>query len=217
MRAAIVALLEDCPRVTLREDDFGNLIAHYRGAARADAPAATRFVRTWITRVGSARRTVRMSTRPHFLGGVPRDVSGSEPGTRPRFRRFAMWDLPPFEIARRPHLFPRLRRSDRLRGDRGDFGEPCAEQMRPASATACSPAPRKSVSRGAIEMARVGLAAATRISRSFPWKPAPSGRPHAWARPDRPGRRQDSQFSIRPSPPNCWLPPPRLTSPSNAA
>ena len=31
VREILVARLRDCPRVELREDDFGNLIAHYRG------------------------------------------------------------------------------------------------------------------------------------------------------------------------------------------
>lgn len=99
VRTAIAALLGDCPRVQLREDDFGNLIAHYRGAATDAGRAPARYAFCahmdhpgWVRPDGAESGTASI-----FLGGVPKDY---QEGNRERVRDFgdfAMWDLPPFE------------------------------------------------------------------------------------------------------------------------
>ena len=97
VRDAIVGMLQACPRVTVREDDFGNLIAHYRGTSPA---AGTRYafcahmdhpgwVRPEPSEEGEAWK---------FLGRVPEDyLAGNKERVRP-FGDFAMWDLPDCEL-----------------------------------------------------------------------------------------------------------------------
>lgn len=85
VRREIRALLAHCPRITLSEDRFGNLLAHYRGgknsarfafAAHMDHPA-------YVGR--------------EFLGGVPERYLKKKPATR-KYGSFLMWDLPAFEL-----------------------------------------------------------------------------------------------------------------------
>jgi endoglucanase len=85
VRAEILMLLAQCPHVSVEQDDFGNLIAHYRRgpelavyalAAHMDHPAY----------VGD-----------EFLGGVPEEYRTPRPPVRD-FGAFAMWDLPACEV-----------------------------------------------------------------------------------------------------------------------
>ena len=57
-------------------------------------------------------------------------------------------------IARRSHPFSRLRRSHRLRSNRGDFAKPWTGPDFPANATACSHGRRKSASPGLLKWLR---------------------------------------------------------------
>ena len=85
VRREIRAQLAGCPHVTLTEDRFGNLLAHYRrgkGAARF-AFAAHMDHPAYVGR--------------EFLGGVPEHYLKKKPPTR-RFGAFRMWDLPACEI-----------------------------------------------------------------------------------------------------------------------
>jgi endoglucanase len=84
-RREIRALLADCPHVTLTEDRFGNLLAHYRcgkGAARL-AFAAHMDHPAYVGR--------------EFLGGVPERYLKKKPATK-KFGAFCMWDLPACEV-----------------------------------------------------------------------------------------------------------------------
>jgi putative aminopeptidase FrvX len=85
VRAEIRTLLENLPTVTVAEDPFGNLIAHYEGT---DTPARFAF-------------TAHMDhpgwrLRPHkeFLGNVPERLLNIAPIRE--FGDFGMWDLPAF-------------------------------------------------------------------------------------------------------------------------
>ena len=97
VRSAIVDLLRTYPCVELRQDDFGNLIARYRGAegnqparfalcAHMDHPA-------WVTPDLSAPDAERV-----FLGGVPANYLEKNRARVHDFGPFAMWDLPAFEL-----------------------------------------------------------------------------------------------------------------------
>lgn len=93
VRQAIRDLLAGSRRVHLREDDFGNLIAHYRGPG-ATAPARWAFSAHmdhpgWV-------RTPEGEWR--FLGGVEQAYLDANRGAIRDFGDFAMWDLPEFEI-----------------------------------------------------------------------------------------------------------------------
>lgn len=96
VRAAITALLSRCQRVELRQDDFGNLIAHYRGTdlgaparhalcAHMDHPA-------WVRPDLSAESVERV-----FLGGVPASYLERNRERVRDFGAFSMWDLPECE------------------------------------------------------------------------------------------------------------------------
>ncbi|MEO6741402.1 MAG: M20/M25/M40 family metallo-hydrolase [Chthoniobacteraceae bacterium] len=85
VRREIRGLLADCPHVTLTEDRFGNLLAHYRrgkGTARF-AFAAHMDHPAYVGR--------------EFLGGVPARYLKKKPPTR-KFGAFRMWDLPACEV-----------------------------------------------------------------------------------------------------------------------
>lgn len=93
VREAIRGLLRDCPRVSLREDDFGNLIAHYRGPG-STGPARWAFSAHmdhpgWV-------RTPEGDWR--FLGGVEPEYLEANRTMIRDFGAFAMWDLPAFEV-----------------------------------------------------------------------------------------------------------------------
>jgi putative aminopeptidase FrvX len=98
VREAILGLLQPCARVAVRQDDFGNLIAHYRGPAATGSavpPARWAFAAHmdhpgWVTPLGGAEHK--------FLGGVPAEYLAANRTRVQEFDGFAMWDLPPFEV-----------------------------------------------------------------------------------------------------------------------
>ena len=98
VREAILGLLERCPRVGVRQDAFGNLIAHYRGTPPGGGepmPARWAFAAHmdhpgWVRPPGDAERK--------FLGGVPKDYLEANRSRVRDFGKFAMWDLPAFEV-----------------------------------------------------------------------------------------------------------------------
>ncbi len=93
VREAIRGLLAGSRHVHLREDDFGNLIAHYRGPG-ATAPARWAFSAHmdhpgWV-------RTPEGEWR--FLGGVEQAYLDANREMIREFGAFAMWDLPALEV-----------------------------------------------------------------------------------------------------------------------
>lgn len=95
VRTAIVGLLRDFSQVELREDDFGNLIAHYHGVG-AQTPARYALCAhmdhpawVWPDGTGSER---------FFLGGVPANYLAKNHERVRSFGQFAMWDLPAYEL-----------------------------------------------------------------------------------------------------------------------
>lgn len=98
VRQAIRELLDGRPRVHLREDDFGNLIAHYRG------PGAPRPAQWAFSAHMDHPGWVRTPEGPwRFLGGVEPAYLEANRGMIRDFGSFAMWDLPEFEV-RGDHL-----------------------------------------------------------------------------------------------------------------
>jgi len=85
VRREIRALLTDCPHITLTEDPFGNLLAHYE---RGGEPARFAFA----AHMDHPAYVGRM-----FLGGVPERYRKKKPPTR-KFGAFRMWDLPAYEV-----------------------------------------------------------------------------------------------------------------------
>ncbi len=98
VRQAIVGLLRPCRGVTLREDDFGNLIAHYRGGEGASPSARYAFC-AHMDHPGWVRPEPAASDEPwRFLGGVPADYLEANRERVQSFGDFAMWDLPDYEL-----------------------------------------------------------------------------------------------------------------------
>ena len=85
VRTTIRRLLDDCTGVTLSEDSFGNLIAHYQnsGATPTFAFAAHMDHPAYVGR--------------EFLGGVPESYRKARPPTE-KFGPFRMWKLPAFQV-----------------------------------------------------------------------------------------------------------------------
>jgi endoglucanase len=84
VRAEITMQLAQLPHVTLEQDDFGNVIACYRGCSEhAEYAFAAHMDHPGF--VGE-----------EFLGGVPEAWGGN--GRTRDFGAFAMWDLPAFEL-----------------------------------------------------------------------------------------------------------------------
>lgn len=120
VRGAISALLSSCAHVRLREDAFGNLIAHYRvenpaGAGRTGAPRYAFCAHMdhpgWVrpddpAALGSPGRHGTEQTDPVraavdgmlFFGGVPAELASANRERVRDFGQFAMWDLPPFDF-----------------------------------------------------------------------------------------------------------------------
>ena len=97
VRHAIGGLLQACPQVTLREDDFGNLIAHYRGSATAGG--ATYAFCAHMDHPGWVRPEPVGDDEPwKFLGGVPASYLEANRERVRDFGDFAMWDLPDYEL-----------------------------------------------------------------------------------------------------------------------
>ncbi|HEV7866799.1 MAG TPA: M20/M25/M40 family metallo-hydrolase [Chthoniobacteraceae bacterium] len=84
VRAEITMQLAQLPSVTLEQDDFGNVIACYRGCSdHAEYAFAAHMDHPGF--VGD-----------EFLGSVPE--AHRQNGTKRDFGAFAMWDLPAFEV-----------------------------------------------------------------------------------------------------------------------
>jgi endoglucanase len=89
VRAEILIQLAQIPTVTVEQDDFGNVIATYRGCAdHAEWAFAAHMDHPGFVSDGSALK---------FLGGVPESYRERNPPTRD-FGAFAMWDLPACEV-----------------------------------------------------------------------------------------------------------------------
>ena len=85
VRAEILMQLAQIPRVTAEQDDFGNIIARYKGCSgHAEYAFAAHMDHPGF--VGE-----------EFLGGVPVAYREKKPPTRD-FGAFAMWDLPAFAL-----------------------------------------------------------------------------------------------------------------------
>lgn len=104
VRTKIAALLRDCDRIELRQDDFGNLIAQYRGS---DPAQVARFALcahmdhpAWVKTEDPRRE------KWEFLGGVPENYRAKNRARVRDFGSFAMWDLPDFE-AREGRIYSR--------------------------------------------------------------------------------------------------------------
>ncbi len=96
VREAVAGLLRPLAGVTLREDRFGNLIAHYRGAGEA---TGTRYAFcAHMDHPGWVRSEPAGGEPWRFLGGVPADYLEANRGRVRPFGDFAMWDLPDCEV-----------------------------------------------------------------------------------------------------------------------
>ncbi|SRR5260221_339124 len=85
VRAELLAQLAQIPSVTAEQDDFGNVIARYRGCSdHAEYAFAAHMDHPGF--VGE-----------EFLGGVPESYRERNPPVRD-FGAFAMWDLPACEV-----------------------------------------------------------------------------------------------------------------------
>ncbi len=91
VRAAIEALLRECPHVSTERDAFGNVLAHYR---RGNAPARWAFA-AHMDHPAWVRPPEGKPGEWTFLGGVPEDVREAHRHLiQPFGADFAMWDLP---------------------------------------------------------------------------------------------------------------------------
>ena len=197
VRAAIAALLADCPRVQVREDDFGNLIAHYRGpVAAADRPAPARYAFCahmdhpgWV----AARTTRTGRAVGAFLGGVPPEYQEANRERVRDFGAFAMWDLPAFEL-RDGRIYSRA--CDDLIGcavDRGDAGS-ARRAAAPGECYGLFTRAEEVGFAGAIEMARAGWLAGAGRDGDFAGNQRRAAARADGRRADRARRRQDSVF-----------------------
>jgi endoglucanase len=85
VRAEILMQLAQCPHVAVEQDDFGNVIAHYRRG-----PELARYA-------FAAHMDHPAYVGEEFLGGVPEEYRAKNPPVRD-FGAFAMWDLPACEV-----------------------------------------------------------------------------------------------------------------------
>jgi endoglucanase len=85
VRSQILQVLAQCPHVTTRLDQFGNVIAMYQRGDRSPRFAL------------AAHMDHPGYVGDEFLGGVPESYREKKPPTR-KFGGFAMWDLPAFEV-----------------------------------------------------------------------------------------------------------------------
>ena len=111
VRAEILMQLAQCPHVAVQQDEFGNLVAHYRRgqeiaryafAAHMDHPAYVFDPAATADGDESASPLLPVSPSPHlplstFLGWVPEEYRAARPPVRD-FGSFAMWDLPACEV-----------------------------------------------------------------------------------------------------------------------
>ena len=120
VREAIISLLRPCANIQLRQDEFGNLIAHYRrgdfgsghraGASRYafcahmdhpgwvkpdDLAALSNSGQHGTEQSDPVRAAVDGML---FFGGVPAELAAANRARVKDFGQFAMWDLPPFEF-----------------------------------------------------------------------------------------------------------------------
>ncbi len=85
VRAEILRQLAQCPHVSVEQDAFGNVIAHYR---RGQEVAGHAF---------AAHMDHPGFVGEEFLGGVPEEYRAAKPPVRD-FGAYAMWDLPACEV-----------------------------------------------------------------------------------------------------------------------
>ena len=85
VRAEILMQLAQCPHVSVEQDGFGNVIAHYR---RGQEVAGHAF---------AAHMDHPGFVGGEFLGGVPEEYRATNPPVRD-FGAYAMWDLPACEV-----------------------------------------------------------------------------------------------------------------------
>ncbi len=101
VRAAVSSLLAACPHVSLRQDDFGNLIAHYRrDPADGCAPPMVRTTYALCAHMDHPG-WVEPETGGEplrFLGGVPAEYQAANLQKIKAYGRFSMWDLPAYEL-----------------------------------------------------------------------------------------------------------------------
>ena len=119
VREAITSRLRPCAHIQLRQDDFGNLIAHYRGEGKTGmGSAAPRYAFCahmdhpgWVRPDDEAAldhpgRHGTEQTDPVraavggmlFFGGVPAELAAANRERVVEFEHFAMWDLPACEV-----------------------------------------------------------------------------------------------------------------------
>ena len=97
VREAIVSSLAPCPRVEVRQDAFGNLIAHYRGTD--PAPPARYALCAHMDHPGWVRPDPPAAGGERvFLGGVPENYLAKNRERVRDFGAFAMWDLPDYAL-----------------------------------------------------------------------------------------------------------------------
>ena len=99
VRETIASLLGGNPRVQVRQDDFGNLIAHYRGPSPGDGAAPARYAFcAHMDHPGWVRTDATETDAPLvFLGGVPPEYQDANRERIRNFGAFSMWDLPSCE------------------------------------------------------------------------------------------------------------------------
>lgn len=100
VRSELLDLLAQIPRVTVRNDAFGNIVAHYRGCSdHTEYAFAAHMDHPGYVRVPTDEP---VSTNPpgagwEFLGGVGEEYRAKAPAVR-HFEGYAMWDLPAYEV-----------------------------------------------------------------------------------------------------------------------
>ncbi len=97
VRMALTRLLQPLAGVTLREDGFGNLIAHYRGPGEGAEGTRYAFC-AHMDHPGWVRPGPAGDESWRFLGGVPADYLEANRERIQPFGDFAMWDLPDCEV-----------------------------------------------------------------------------------------------------------------------
>ena len=97
VRAAIAALLSSCPHVEVRQDPFGNLIAHYTNWS-GRAPAVRKYALCAHMDHPGWVQPEEAGAPLRFLGGVPADYQAANRERIKNHGPFAMWDLPDCEL-----------------------------------------------------------------------------------------------------------------------
>ena len=97
VRQAIATLLSPCPHVEVRQDPFGNLVAHY---SNLSAPAAAVRKYAFCAHMDHPGwvQPEEAGAPLRFLGGVPPDYQAANRERIKNHGPFAMWDLPDCEL-----------------------------------------------------------------------------------------------------------------------